>query len=158
MFCDATFSVVPTSCRIAPSLCSSSHMALDKRAQSRCCVVPPQSRCPIWRSCGDPREVPRFVLKRACSGSFFQVMSWEPRQIAPTWTEIWWKTEKERMDVATGRTWTSCEWSERAGHAREYRVFRLLGGVFSTKNVCKLAFSLGGSLFIQSTSCLSGGE
>ena len=27
--------------------------------------------CSLWRSWGDPREAPRFVLKRGCFGSFF---------------------------------------------------------------------------------------
>ena len=33
--------------------------------------------------------------------------------------EIWWRTEKEKMDVATGRAWTSYELSCGAWHARE---------------------------------------
>ena len=45
-------------------------------------------------------------------GSFVQMRSQGFRRIVPVWTrEIWWRTEKEKMDVATGRTWTSYEWS-----------------------------------------------
>ena len=33
--------------------------------------------------------------------------------------EIWWRTKKEKMDVATGRTWTSYELSCGAWHGRE---------------------------------------
>ena len=36
VFCDTTFSVVPTFCRVVPSLCRPIHIALDKRAQSLC--------------------------------------------------------------------------------------------------------------------------
>ena len=34
--------------------------------------------------------------------------------------EIWWRAEKEKMEVATGRTWTRYGWSQGAWHAREY--------------------------------------
>ena len=34
--------------------------------------------------------------------------------------EIWWITKKEKMDVATGRIWTSFEWSQETWHATEY--------------------------------------
>ena len=61
------------------------------------------------------------VLKKACFGSFFQMMSWTHRQIIPMWTEIWWRTKKEKMDVATGRTWTSFEWRGMRGNIHIYR-------------------------------------
>ena len=41
---------------------------------------------------------------------------------------------------------------------RKYRVFRPIGGVFSSKRVCTSVFFLRVSFFIQSTSCLAGGE
>ena len=74
----------------------------------------------LWRSWGDPKEAPRFVLKITCFGNFFLVMSWEPREIIPMWTEKSGGTKKEEMDVATGRKWTSYEWSQESWHAREY--------------------------------------
>ena len=36
--------------------------------------------------------------------------------------EIWWRAQKEKMEVATGRTWTSYEWSQGAWHATEYTL------------------------------------
>ena len=32
--------------------------------------------------------------------------------------ENWWRTMKEEVDVAIGRTWTGSEWSRGAWHAR----------------------------------------
>ena len=48
------------------------------------------------------------------------MMPWEHWQIVPMWTEIWWRAEKEKVEMATGRRWTSFEWSQETWHAREY--------------------------------------
>ena len=34
--------------------------------------------------------------------------------------EIWWRTKKEKLDMATSRPWISYEWSCGAWHAREH--------------------------------------
>ena len=70
----------------------------------------------------DPREAPRFCSQEGMFRQLFpgDVMD-TPADYTPMWTEIWWRTIKEKIDVATGRTWTSFEWSQSAWHVREYK-------------------------------------
>ena len=77
---------------------------------------------------GDPREAPRFCSQEGMFRQLFQVMSWTHRQIIPMWTEIWWRIKKEKIDVATGRTWTSFEWCQGAWHVREYTYIQIYTG------------------------------
>ena len=120
MFCDTTFSAVPTFCRVATSLCRPIHIALDQRARSWCCVVHRNLGAPNGGPRVTPGEAPRFRSQEACFGSFFSGdVTGTPADYAHVDREIWRRTEKERMDVATGRTWTSYGWSQR-WHAREY--------------------------------------
>ena len=109
-----TFSIpgFPAFCRAAPSLFSPIHTALG--------AYLPQSGCTVWRSSGDPSVAPRF----SAQSMFWQLRPDDvvslPADRTNVEREIWWRTKKEKMDVATGRTWTSYEWSCGAWQAREH--------------------------------------
>ena len=59
-------------------------------------------------------------------GMFWQICPDEVMVILADRTNVerenWWITKKEEMVVATGRTWTSYEWSCGAWHARKNRL------------------------------------
>ena len=57
---------------------------------------------------------PGWHLGSMLKGMIWQLcpddVMWIPAGRTNVGSEIWWRTMKEKMDVATGRTWTSCEW------------------------------------------------
>ena len=120
MFCDTSLSVFLAFCQVAPSLCRPIHMALVYRAQHEAMWFFRNLGAPFWRSWGDPRVAPRFLCSKVCLGRLCpgDVM-WIPADRTNVERENWLRTLKDEMDVATGRTWTSYEWSCGAWHARD---------------------------------------
>ena len=118
VFCGATFSAVPTFCRVAPRFYRQFHNAFVVR-----------KHCAMWfhRNLGAPfgglRVTPGWHLGLVLKGMFWQLCPDDVMRIPADRThvdrEIWRRTEKEKMDVATGRTRTSYELSCGAWHARE---------------------------------------
>ena len=88
-------------------------------------------------------------FKKACHGSSFQKMLMESPQNSPGADfGIMWRVEKDKMQVATGVTWTESERGPRMLQQREYlpREFR---AIFVDDRPFTVAHSIGMQKFNQ---------